>query len=91
MSCKHLSFQASVSVCRLTDDSDPEKVVGFASDIRINCNDCGMPFEFIGLPSGVSITNSKPMVSIDGKELRAPLKLSSDPADQANSIINAKA
>jgi hypothetical protein len=26
------------------------------ADIRIVCDDCGMPFRFLGLPSGVSTT-----------------------------------
>jgi hypothetical protein len=82
---------AGVSVCRLTDENNSEHIVGFAADVKINCADCGMPFEFIGLPIGVSATNSKPMVSMDRKELRAPIKPSSDPADVVNSLLNKKA
>lgn len=88
--CDHLNFQASVSVCRLPDDNDPCKVVGFAADIKINCFECGLPFQFVGLPAGVSITNSKPMVSLDGKEIRVPLKPSTDPVDQVATFINKK-
>jgi hypothetical protein len=91
MSCQHFNFQAYVNVCRLTADTDPDKVVGFAADVKINCVDCGMPFEFTGLPSGVSVTNSKPMVSIDGTELRAPIKPSSDAVEQVKSILNTNA
>lgn len=82
---------AAVDVCRLTDENDLELVVGFSADVKINCADCGMPFEFIGLPAGISATNSKPMVSMDGKELRAPIKPSSVPADEVNSFLNKKA
>lgn len=88
--CEHLNFHATVGVCRLTADTDPNKVVGFAADVKINCADCGLPFEFIGLPTGISMTNSKPMVSMDSKELRAPLKPSSDPVDHVSGILKGK-
>jgi hypothetical protein len=86
--CDHLNFQASVSVCRLTADTDPNNIVGYAADVKIHCADCGLPFAFTGLPAGISMTNSSPMVSIDGKELRVPLKPSSDPVDQVVSLMN---
>jgi hypothetical protein len=88
MDCQHLNFSAIVDVHRLLDDADQSKVVGYASEIKINCADCGLPFVFKGLPAGVSITNSNAMVSMDGKELRAPLKPSADAVDQVKSILN---
>ena len=88
--CDHKNFRAAVDVCRLTADTDPELIVGFVADVKINCAECGMPFEFIGLPTGLSVTNSRPMVSMDGKELRAPIKPSSDPADEINSLLNSQ-
>lgn len=91
MSCQHLNFAASVNVCRLTADTNPELVIGYAADVKINCADCGMPFEFVGLPKGISATNSKPTVSMDGMELRAPLVPSTDAVDHVNSLLKSKA
>jgi hypothetical protein len=88
--CDHKNFLAAVDVCRLTADTDSNNVVGFAVDVKINCAECGMPFEFIGLPVGISAMNSKPMISMDGKELRAPIKPSIDPADEVNSLLNSQ-
>ena len=90
MNCQHLNFAASVNVCRLTADTDPEKVIGYTADVKINCADCGLPFEFIGLPNGISITNSKPMVSMASTELRAPLKPSSVAVVHVNSFLYTK-
>lgn len=52
-------------VARLTD------VGAFHVDIKLWCRDCGMPFEWVGLPNGFS--HYQPTVSIDGQEMRAPI------------------
>ncbi len=43
------------------------------ADIRIGCRDCGQPFEFFGLPFGLSFY--RPTVSINHQQLRVPLVL----------------
>lgn len=91
MSCKHFNFRASVNVCRLTADTDPEKIVGYTADITVTCDECGLPFEFVGFPEGVSVTNTKPMVSVGRLELRAPLIPSSDAVDHVNAILKSNA
>lgn len=68
--CEHKNFQAQVDVIRLTDDKG--NVNGYTTDITINCADCFKPFEWVGLPMGVN--NTKPCVSVDGIQLRAPIK-----------------
>lgn len=78
--CEHRDFQAVVTINRIADCP-----TGFMADVRIKCADCGIPFEFVGLPSGLHF--EKPMVSIDSTELRAPIKPSSDPVDQVNSFL----
>ncbi len=70
--CEHQNFTANVSVGRLAADESGEKIVGFSADIAVKCLDCGVPFEFIGLPMGYSPT--QPMCSVDGTEARMPLK-----------------
>jgi len=70
--CAHENFTATVKVNRLTkSDSDPT-VIAHSADIRINCVECGLPFEFIGVDAGMM--PSKPMVSVDAQELRAPIR-----------------
>jgi hypothetical protein len=74
--CEHLNFKATVNVSRLTDRAGT-RVIGYTSDTSICCAECEQPFEFIGLPCGVSAT--QPMVSADGLELRAPIQPMAQP------------
>lgn len=60
--CKHMEFSAQVNVLRLEDSGI------FNCDITIKCVECGEPFSFIGLPSGVDLEGA--MVSIDDTEAR---------------------
>lgn len=70
--CKHENFNCFANVGRLTDlVGRPPDELAFTVDVRITCIDCGMPFEWVGLPNGSS--HYQPTVSIDGQELRAPL------------------
>lgn len=69
--CEHLDFAATVTVNRLTQvDGGP--VTGYSADIRVSCEGCGEPFDWIGLSVGLS--PRLPMASLDGHELRAPLR-----------------
>lgn len=70
--CPHMNFNASVNVFRLTDSKDETKVIGYTTEIRVNCAECGLPFEFIGVDAGMM--PSKPMASVDAQELRAPIR-----------------
>lgn len=70
--CPHLNFKAQVNVTRMTDNKDEVTVVGYTAEITINCLECGVPFEFIGVDAGMMPT--KPMASPDAQELRAPIK-----------------
>ncbi len=58
--CKHEEFRASVRVARLED------IGGFMAEIRVECAQCGLPFEFQGLEPGVDLHGAR--VSIDGQE-----------------------
>lgn len=68
--CQHMNFKVGAKVTRLTD-IDSGSVTGFTTDITVNCTDCSMPFQWMGLDRGVSLI--KPMVSFNGLELRAPI------------------
>lgn len=83
--CKHEIFQCNADITRLTDGDDPEKVTGYSADIRVKCVQCGLPFEFVGVPGGYS--PGQPMVNFDATELRAPIRPSTDPAAQVNALL----
>lgn len=67
--CDHKNFTTQVNTTRLTDKGN---VTGYTTDITIHCSDCLKPFQWIGVPMGYSA--GQPMVSVDGLELRAPIK-----------------
>jgi hypothetical protein len=74
MTCPHLNFNCNASVNRISkSDEDPEVIVAYTAEIRIDCRDCGQPLEFFGLPHGLSFY--RPTVSLNRQELRAPLVL----------------
>lgn len=83
--CKHERFQCSCAVTRISDEQDPEKIIGYATDIKVHCIDCGQPFEWIGIPMGLSMF--EPMVSADGLELRAPMRPSGLPIEKIEGKI----
>lgn len=85
MQCEHFNFETKVRIARLTD-TEEGPVTGFSANIRIQCIDCGHPFEFIGVLGGYSPT--QPMVNFDGSELRAPIRPSSNPVEHVKVILN---
>ena len=70
MTCPHENFTRRFDVHRITD-GEGGPVRNYFADIAISCTDCGLPFHFVGLPSGLSFT--RPMVSVDATEMRAPI------------------
>ena len=69
--CKHFHFNANVNVFRLTETEGGE-VANYSCDVDIKCVQCGIPFEFIGVPCGDS--KKQPMSNIDFTKLRAPIR-----------------
>lgn len=76
--CKHLSITSQITFARLVEKEHPPdfedyEADAFAAQITINCEQCGIPFEFIGIrKSGFSVL--EPMVSPHALELRVPIK-----------------
>ncbi|HEX8747414.1 MAG TPA: hypothetical protein VF717_09445 [Pyrinomonadaceae bacterium] len=72
--CKHLNFMAQVNVARIMDEgvAETEPASHYFADITVSCDQCGMPFHFVGLPFGLS--PHEPMASPDGLEARMPIK-----------------
>lgn len=69
--CPHERFEAWAGVNRLTaHEGGP--VIGYAADVRVRCADCAEPFKWVGVPTGSN--PHRPCSSLDGHELRAPLR-----------------
>ncbi len=60
--CRHKGFLCKAEINRL------EGTGQFQADIRIMCNECGEPFRFLGLRSGLDLRGA--MCSPDGTEAR---------------------
>jgi hypothetical protein len=77
MDCPHERFEANVEVNRLAP-AEGRPPTSYSADVRVWCADCEEPFEWVGAPVGLS--PRAPAVSVDGRELRAPLRPASAPA-----------
>lgn len=79
--CYHPEFEAFVNVGRVGEGDDANPTPGmpkyFMADITVSCAACGEHFVFEGVPAGHSFT--APAVSVDGRELRAPMRPQSSP------------
>ena len=76
--CPHATHEAWVGVHRLTASDDAPTVIGYTTDIKITCAECGEPFRWKGVQAGTSQTG--PMCSLDEFTLHAPIRpASSDP------------
>lgn len=81
MTCAHEDFEAIVYVDRLTASDDDPTVVGFSADIRIRCLHCGDTMVFFGAGLPVGMVWDRPAISVDGTELRCPIRpQSADPS-----------
>jgi len=60
--CEHRNFKAQVCVNRIED------VDRFVADVSIQCGDCGVQMQFIGLPCGLNLNGAA--VSTMGTEAR---------------------
>lgn len=69
--CKHEQFRAECNTARLSHE-EGGPVTGYSLSVRVECAQCGLHFRFIGLQAGNHF--AEPRVSVDGKELRAPIE-----------------
>lgn len=65
MSCEHDEFNAEVKVARLEDTGQ------FVAEVKVSCAACGVPFRFLGPPTGISF--SHPTVDVPATTLHAPI------------------
>ena len=71
--CKHFNFRVSAEVGRLTESESDPTVIAFTCGLSVFCADCGLQFEFVGLPLGFS--HYQPTVSMDGKKAEIPITI----------------
>jgi len=84
--CQHMDFDAAVSVARITK-GEGGPVESYMAHIRIECQKCHRPFQFIGLPLGLHMRGAT--MSADGQEARlaiAPVGSIPQPLDGVLSI-----
>jgi len=60
--CEHKNFSVAATVNRLEDTRQ------FIMDVTVNCIDCGLPFQFMGLEPGLDLQGAK--VDLDGTTAR---------------------
>jgi hypothetical protein len=70
-----MNFSASVNVNRLEESGQ------FQADVRVWCEECGLPFRFIGLPAGIDLNGAA--VSVDATEARLAIA----PKGQVVSVV----
>lgn len=64
--CEHPDFAAGVAIARLEDSGV------YVAELRVCCVVCHVPMRFVGL--GAGFDPFKPLTSIDGLELNAPIE-----------------
>lgn len=81
MDCKHNNFNCIADVIRLLKKDTDTEPSAFVAEIRIVCRDCGVPFEFLGVPMGYQPGATR--VSFDSLTLNAALKPQGARLDQS--------
>lgn len=77
-SCDHTHFHQHSDFQFLAD----KKILML--NLTLHCKDCGMPFKFVGVPAGISL--SRATTSFGGNELRVPV----EPAPEMIPILEAE-
>jgi hypothetical protein len=71
MDCQHMNFAVAANVGRIKARDEDELPSAFTVDLKIECSECHHPFEFVGLPMGLSMSEAS--VSVDGLEAHLPI------------------
>lgn len=80
--CPHTTFQATVEVARLEDNT-----LKYA-EVRIICIDCGKPAVFRGLDVGVN--PDRPTCAFGDDEARLPFIVQGDPAPKDSASFSVR-
>jgi hypothetical protein len=80
MTCPHVDFDVVAEVNRFVDREPEQEQIppasGYSVDLKVCCKDCREPFVWVG-PMPIGVSPGEPRVSVDGTELRAPIRPSS--------------
>lgn len=69
--CQHEQFEADVAVGRISEvEGGP--ITHYTADVKIKCIECGLPFEFIGMPAGMN--RKFPTTNVDFTEAHLPIR-----------------
>lgn len=85
--CAHPDFATEVGVHRLTESGDC--VRNFVAEIKIRCTACGLPFQFLGAPTGFGFRY--PTVDVPATTLHAPIAPDERTLDELPSRITFEA
>lgn len=69
--CAHREFLSKVDVEIVDDKASMES--RYVMEVRINCRQCGLPFQFVGLPAGQPML-AFPTCTKDLVEARLPIR-----------------
>lgn len=78
MTCPHENFMAVVEINRFTDETNPD-LAGLAAEIHAWCTGCDEAVVW-HVPD-LGMLADRPTVSPDGRELRVPCRVASQPED----------
>ena len=70
--CEHEDFLVNADITRCTRSEEDQTIVAYYCELKVTCKVCDKPFEFIGLPMGMS--PGQPRCSVNGQEARMPIK-----------------
>ena len=76
LTCEHPDLVVECEFNRLTD-TEGGQVTAFLLEVKANCQACGMPFCFRGMPLGLS--HLAPTMSLDALTVTLPVHPEDDP------------
>lgn len=87
--CPHVDFDVIATIHRLVTEEPTDgritPATGYQADLKVSCSDCAEPFVWKG-PMPIGLSPGEPRVSVDGTELRAPLRPRSAAPDFGSSL-----
>lgn len=70
--CRHEDFVSHSRAIRVEESEPGSSTVRYRVELDVMCQECKMPFVFVGLKPGYNVNG--PTTDVDGVELRIPIK-----------------
>lgn len=83
--CQHTAFRVGTDVLMFHAENDKTKIIGRAVQVRVICDGCGVPMEFVGAPTGATLAH--PSVSDDYSVMSAPIIPATDKPKKNDGIV----